>query len=130
MTAALSLPPTPAEVVIGILAVLAGSLLASVALFLARRTGNWLHGVTALGGLLIVAGVVGQRAAAPGAHLGPWDAGIVVPLAGLHLDVVTAVGVVVGLAGITVTLLFEHVPDEARMRHPLAHRALEEDDAV
>jgi len=128
--AAISLPPTPGDVVIGILALLAACLVTSVSLFLGRRTRNWLHGVTALGGLLIAAGVVGQRVAAGGARVGPWDAGIAVPVVGLHLDPVTAAGVIVALGGVTVTLLVERVPREGETRRPLLHRPLEDDDAV
>ncbi len=130
MIVAFSLPPTPGEVVIGVTTVLAGALLTSVAVFLARRTRNWLQLVTATGGLLIVAGVVGQRTAATGVHLGPWDAGIAIPVVGLHLDAVTAAGVIVGLAGITLTLLFERLPGQGIARPPPLHRPLEDDDAV
>jgi hypothetical protein len=130
VTLAVALPPTPAEVVIGILAVLAGALITSVSVFLAQRSHNWLHVIAALGGLLIVAGVVGQRTATDGAGLGPWDAGIAVPVVGLHVDVVAAAGVILCLVGLTLTLLFERVPPDGEVSRPLVHRALEDDDAV
>jgi hypothetical protein len=130
VTLAVALPPTPAQVAIGILAVLAGALTASVSVFLAQRSHNWLHGIAALGGLLIVAGVVGQRTATDAAGFGPWDAGIAVPVVGIHVDVLTAAGVVLCLVGLTLTLLFERVPSDGEVSRPLVHRALEDDDAV
>jgi hypothetical protein len=117
-------------VVLGVLTVVAGALTACVSAFLARRTHNWLHYLAMLGGLLVVAGVVGQRTVAGGAHLGAWDAGIAVPVVGVHLDPVAAAGIVVVLVGLTLTLLFERIVDEDDRPPPLIHRPLEEDDAV
>ncbi len=131
MILAAPLPPTPAQVVIGILAVLAGALVTSVSVFLGRRSHNWLHYMTAAGGLLIVAGLVGQRTATDGAPNGPWNAGITVPILGARLDVVAAIGIVAALVGVTLTLLFERVTVEGEgAPRPLVHRALEDDDAV
>ncbi len=130
MIGAVAAPPTPGDVVIGILSVVAGALLVSVSVFLAQRSRNWLHLVTAAGGLLGVAGVIGQRTTSPGAALGPWDAGLTVPVVGVRLDVVTAAGIVIALVGATLTLLFERVPRRRDPPRPLVHRALEEDDSV
>lgn len=131
MTLAAALPPAPGDVVIGILAVLAGALVTSVSVFLARRSRNWLHYVTAAGGLLLVAGIVGQRTATDGTPTGPWNAGISVPLVGVRLDVVAAIGIIVSLVGVTLTLLFERVSVDGGERPPaLIHRPLEDDDAV
>lgn len=130
MTLAIPLAPTPGQVVLGILSVLAGALVASVSFFLARRSHNWLHHLGTVGGLLIVAGIVGQRTVADGARLGAWDAGIAVPLVGVHLDPVAAAGIVVALLGLVLTLLFERVLDEGDRPRPLIHRPLEDDDAV
>jgi hypothetical protein len=128
---AAALPPTPGDVVIGILAVLAGALVTSVSVFLARRSSNWLHYMTAAGGLLVVAGIVGQRTATDGTPTGPWNAGISVPLLGVRLDMVAAIGIIVCLVGITLTLLFERVSvDGGERPRPLVHRPLEDDDAV
>lgn len=129
MILAIPLPPTPGQVVIGILAVLVGALVTSVSVFLAVHSGNWLHWVTALGGALIVAGVVGQRTATTGA-LGAWSAGITVPVVGVTVDVIFAVGVVVACIGTTLVLLFERVPAADGPRRLPAHRRLEDDDAV
>jgi hypothetical protein len=120
--------PTPAQVVIGVVAVLAGALIATTSAFVARRSGNWLHHLGTAGGLLIVAGVVGQRSAAGGAT-GLWASGITVPVLGVELDAVTAAGIIVALLGLVLTLLFERVPD-ADQPSPLVHRHLEDDDAV
>ena len=120
--------PTPGQVIIGVTAVLAGALIATTSAFVARRSGNWLHHLETAGGLLIVAGVVGQRSAAGGAT-GLWASGISVPFLGVQLDPVMAAGIILGLLGLVLTLLFERVPDADQPR-PLIHRRLEDDDAV
>jgi hypothetical protein len=127
---AVPLPPTPGQVVVGVIGVLAGALIASVSAFLARRSHNWLHHLGTVGGLLIVAGIVGQRTVADGARLGAWDAGITVPVVGVRLDPVAAGGIILALVGLTLTLLFERIVDEDDRPRPLIHRALEDDDAV
>jgi hypothetical protein len=127
---AVPLPPTPGQVLIGVFGVLAGALIASVSAFLAWRSRNWLHHLGTAGGLLIVAGVVGQRTVAAGGRLGAWDAGIPIPVVGVHLDPVAAAGVILTLLGLTLTLLFERVVEAGDRPRPLVHRALEDDDAV
>jgi hypothetical protein len=121
--------PTPGQVVIGVVAVLAGALIATTSAFVAARSGNWLHHLGTAGGLLIVAGVVGQRSSAD-AGSGPWGAGITVPLLGVQLDAVAAAGIILALLGLVLTLLFERVPDVDDQPRPLVHRPLEDDDAV
>ncbi len=130
MILAVPLPPTPGQVVLGVAGVIAGALIASTSVFLARRSRNWLCHLGTAGGLLIVAGIVGQRTVADGAHLGAWDAGISVPLVGVHLDPVAAGGIILTLVGLTLTLLFERVLDDEDRPPPLVHRPLEDDDAV
>lgn len=130
MILALPLPPTPAEVILAALTVIVGALIASVTIGMAVRSHNWLHLIAGAGGLLVVAGVAGQRTVAEGAALGPWDSGIQVPLIGAHIDPVLAAGVIVVLLGATVTLLFERVPDPSRPVRPLVHRPLEDDDTI
>ncbi len=124
------LPPTPGQVAIGVLGVVAGALVAAVSAFMARRSRNWLHHLGTAGGLLIVAGIVGQRTAVDGARLGAWDAGITVPVLGFRLDPVAAGGIILALLGLTLTLLFERVLDADDRPPPLVHRPLEDDDAV
>lgn len=126
----IAVPPTPGQVVVGVGAVLAGSLIACCSAHLARRSGNWLLHIGTVGGLLIVAGVVGQRTSVDGAAIGPWDAAITIPVLGLRIDPVTAAGVIVCLVGLVIGLLLERVPDEALPRPPLVHRRLEDDDTV
>ena len=123
-------PPTPGEVVIGVGAVLIGALVATTSAYLAWRTGNWLHHVGTVAGLLVVAGVVGQRSAAAGSSSGLWDDGIEVPVVGLRINPVTATGVILALLGLVLTLLFERVTDPEDRPRPLEHRPLEDDDAV
>ena len=130
MMLAAALPPTPGDVVLGILAVLVGALVATTSTLIARRTHNWLHHLGTAGGLLIVAGVVGQRTPAPGATLGPWTAGIAVPGVGVHLDPVTTIGIILALLGLILTLLFERVPEAGVRSRPLVHRPMEDDDTV
>jgi formate hydrogenlyase subunit 3/multisubunit Na+/H+ antiporter MnhD subunit len=130
VTALLPLAPTPGSVILGVGAVLAGALVATVSASLARHTRNWLHHLGTIGGLLIVAGVAGQRTVADGVALGPWDAGIGIPLIGVRLDPVAAAGIVIALLGLTLVLLFERVPDGSDLARPLVHRSVEDDDAV
>jgi hypothetical protein len=127
---AVPLPPTPGQVILGILAVSAGALIATVSAFLAWRSRNWLHHLGTAGGLAIVAGIIGQRTVTGGAAVGPWDAGITVPVIGVRLDPVAAGGIVLTLIGLTLTLLFERVVEDADRPPPLVHRALEDDDAI
>jgi hypothetical protein len=124
------LPPTPGDVVLGIAAVIVGALIAATAAFLARRTRNWLLHLDTAGGLLIVAGVVGQRTPGVGTALGPWDAGITIPVLGVRIDPVAAAGIVVTLIGLVLTLLLERVPQPGEGPGPLVHRPLDEDDAI
>ena len=55
------MPPTPEQVVIGILAVLFGCLAVTASAYAGRQTGNWLYYVCTVGSLAFVAGVIGQR---------------------------------------------------------------------
>jgi hypothetical protein len=135
-------PPQPTDVVIAIVAVVAGCVLGATAVHSAWRTGNWLGYLSALGCAAFVAGIAGQRtfpsaaavralgqALAQTSRPGPWDAGVSLPLIGLRITPVTLVGLLVAALGVSLMLLFEHVPDSGRIR-VVHHRALEEDDAV
>ena len=129
MILAVPLAPTPGQVVLGVLTVLAGALIATVSAFMARRSHNWLHHLGTVGGLLIVAGVVGQRTVS-GSATGAWDAGITIPVIAVRINPVAAAGIILTLVGLTVTLLFERVIDESERPLPLVHRPLEDDDAI
>ncbi len=124
------LAPTPGQVIVGVTAVLGGALIATTSAFVARRSRNWLHYLGTAGGLLIVAGVVGQRTANDGAPMGLWNAGLTVPAIGVALNPVAAAGIILALLGLVVTLLFERVPDPDDHPPALVHRPLEDDDAV
>lgn len=130
MILAVPTPPTLGQVVIGVLAVVVGCLIATTSTYAARHAGNWLYHLGTVGGLLIAAGVVGQRTAVDGAALGPWDAGITVPLLGLRLDPVTAAGIIACLLAVVMILLVERVPDPGARARPVLHRRFEDDDTV
>lgn len=134
--------PSPPDVVIAIVAVVAGCAAAAAAVYMAWRSGNWLGYVCAAGCAAFVAGVVGQRAfpsqaavralgqaLAEASRPGPWDAGVSLPVIGIRITPVTLAGLLIAAASVSLMLLFEHVPDPARVR-TIRHRALEDDDAV
>jgi hypothetical protein len=124
------LPPTPGQVVAGVAAVLVGALVAATCAHLARRTRNWLYHVGTVGGLLVVAGLAGQRTSTGDAITTPWDAGLVLPILDVRLNPVTAAGIALSLLGLSLTLLFERVPDGSAADTAPVHRRLEDDDAV
>jgi hypothetical protein len=126
---AVVLPPTPAQVVIGILTAMAAALITTTSFFMARRSRNWIFHLGTVGGLLLLAGVVGQRTPA-GPAVGPWDTGLTVPVLGLRIDPVAAAGIILTLLGLTLTLLVERVVAASDRPAPLVHRALEEDDLI
>ena len=137
------MPPTPEQVVIGILAVLAGCLAVTTSVYAGRLTGNWLYYLCAVGSLAFVAGVVGQRVfPSPGAVArlgavaastsvpGPWDAGVSLPLIGIRVTPVAIVGLLFAAVGLSLVLLFERIPSTARARELTRASRLEDDDSV
>lgn len=135
-------PPTPGDVVLAIVVVLAGCAGCGAALYAAWRSGNWLGYICAAGCAAFVAGIAGQRAfpsqaavralgqaLAETSRPGPWDAGVSLPLIGIRITPVALAGLLITAASVSLMLLFEHVPDPARVRS-VRHRELEEDDAV
>lgn len=135
-------PPTPGDVVLAIIAVVAGCTGCAASLYIVWRSGNWLGYVCAIGCAAFVAGIAGQRAFPSAAAVramgqslastsrpGPWDAGVSLPLLGVRITPVALVGLLVTAASVSLMLLFEHVPDPERLRS-VRHRSLEEDDAV
>jgi hypothetical protein len=136
-------PPTPEQVVIGILAVLAGCLVVTTSAYAGRQTANWLYYICAVGALAFVAGVVGQRvfpSASAVARLGavqastsapgPWDAGVSLPLIGIRVTPVAIVGLLVAAIGLSLVLLFERVPGTVRAPSPTLASRLEDDDSI
>jgi hypothetical protein len=135
-------PPTPEQVVIGILAVLAGCLAVTTSAYAGRQTRNWLYYICTVGSLAFVVGVVGQRvfpspsavarlgAAASASAPGPWDAGVSLPLIGIRVTPVAIVGLLVAAVGLSLVLLFERVPGTVRVAAPTRTSRLEDNDSV
>ena len=134
--------PMPGDVVLAIVAVVLACAGGEAALHAGWRGGNWLAYVCGLGCTAFVAGIVGQRtfpgaeavqhlgaAAAASSRPGPWDAGVSLPVVGVRLTPVTLAGLLVAVVGLSLLLLFEHVPDPGRVR-VAGPRPLEDDDAV
>ena len=137
------MPPTPAQVVLGIFAVLLGCLAITTSTAAARHTGNWLYYICTVGSLAFVAGVIGQRvfpspaaiarlgeAAASTSAPGPWDAGVSLPLIGIRVTPVAIAGLLVAAVGLSLVLLFERVPGTVRIAAPTRASRLEDDDSV
>jgi hypothetical protein len=137
------MPPTVGQVVLGIIAVLAGCLATTSAVVAARHTGNWLFFLCALGAAAFAAGVVGQRvfpssdavarfgqSSASVSIPGPWDAGVLLPVIGVRVTPVAIGGLLVAAVGLSLVLLFERVPGAARVRAPARASRLEDDDSI
>ncbi len=137
------MPPTPEQVVIGVLAVLAGCLAATSSAFAGRQTGNWLYYLCAVGSVAFVAGVVGQRVfpspaamarlgavAASTSAPGPWDAGVSLPLISIRVTPVAIVGLLIAAVGLSLVLLFERIPGSVRRAAPARASRLEDDDSI
>lgn len=137
------MPPTPEQIVIGIIAVLAGCLAVTTSAYAGRQTGNWLYFICTLGSLAFVAGVVGQRvfpSAAAVARLGPveastsspgpWDAGVSLPLIGIRVTPVAIVGLLIAAVGLSLVLLFERIPGPGVATATARTSRLEDDDSV
>lgn len=137
------MPPTPEQVVVGILAVLFGCLAVTVSMYAGRQTGNWLYYICTVGSLAFVAGVIGQRvfpspaaiarfgaSAASSSAPGPWDAGVSLPLIGIRVTPVAIVGLLLAAVGLSLVLLFERVPGTVRSVTSMRASRLEDDDSV
>jgi hypothetical protein len=137
------MPPTPGQILLGIFAVLAGCLAATTAFYAGRQTGNWLYFICAAGAVAFVAGVVGQRvfpSASAVAHLGaaaaavstpgPWDAGVSLPLIGVRVTPVAIGGLLFGVVGLSLVLLFERIPGIPRAPVALRPSRLEDEDSI
>lgn len=137
------MPPTPEQVAIGVLAVLAGCLAATSSAFAGRQTGNWLYYLCTVGSVAFVAGVVGQRVfpspatvarlgavAASTSAPGPWDAGVSLPLISIRVTPVAIVGLLIAAVGLSLVLLFERIPSAARRSAPARASRLDDDDSI
>jgi hypothetical protein len=117
----MSFTPTR-DVILGIIAVMLGSLAFTVSVHAARRTRNWLFFVCALGALAFTVGVVGQRvfptedalardrAGAAHATPGVWEAGVQIPVIGVSTTPLAIGGFLVAVVGLSLVLFFEAVP--------------------
>ncbi len=115
--------PQAQQVVVGIAAVLVGCGVASFSVYLACHNHNWIHLITAVGAVVFVAGVVGQRAygptqdpamwafcpAASPDHPGVWAASLTLPALGLAVSTVALAGLFIAVIGICGVLIFEPV---------------------
>jgi hypothetical protein len=112
------------DVVLGIIAVMLGSLAFAASVHAARRTRNWLFFVCALGSLAFTVGVVGQRVfptedalardrfGAAHATPGVWEAGVQIPVVGVSTTPLAIGGFLVAVVGLSLVLFFEAVPAE------------------
>jgi len=134
------MPPSVSDVVIGSAAVVLACIGGAYAVWAAGR-GRRLWLVCAAGCLALVAGVVGQRTfptedavgrlgrdAASRQVPGPWEAGVGVPVVGLHVTPVALVGLLLSIAGVSLVLFLEPAP--TAVAEPRRAGTLEEDDAV
>jgi hypothetical protein len=136
------MPPSVADIVVGCAAVILACAGGAYAARAAGRGRNRLWLICGAGCLALVVGVVGQRTfpsedavgklgkdAAARQVPGPWDAGVGIPVIGLHVTPVALAGLLLSIAGVSLVLFFEPVAGGDPMeRRPLA--VLEEDDAV
>ncbi|MEA2637139.1 MAG: hypothetical protein QOE18_196 [Chloroflexota bacterium] len=137
------MPPMVGQVILGIIAVLAGCLATTSAVVAARHTGNWLFFICALGATAFVAGVVGQRvfpspdavarfgqSSASLSIPGPWDAGVLLPIVGIRVTPVAIGGLLVAAVGLSLVLLFERVPGTVRAPATARASRLEDEDSI
>ena len=137
------MPPMVGQVILGIIAVLAGCLATTSAVVAARHTGNWLFFICALGATAFVAGVVGQRvfpspdavarfgqSSASVSIPGPWDAGVLLPIVGIRVTPVAIGGLLVAAVGLSLVLLFERVPGTVRASAAARTSRLEDEDSI
>lgn len=131
--------PSAAEVLTGTATVALACICGAYAARAALVGRNLLWLICVAGTLLVVAGVVGQRtypssdAAGkdPAAHQlpGPWEAGVGIPVIGVHVTPVTLVGLLLTVAGTSLVLFFEAAPGPPEAAAGRLSR-LEEDDTV
>jgi len=135
--------PSAADVLIGSAAVAVFCVAGAYAGRAALGRGNRLWLVSAVGCLLVVLGVIGQRTfpsadatsrygkdAAARQVPGPWDAGVGIPVINLHLTPVALVGLLLAVAGTSLVLFFEAPPPRDAGARGGGLAALEDDDAV
>jgi hypothetical protein len=129
------------DVVIGIVSVVLGCAATAASVHAARRTRNWLFLICALGGLVFVVGLVGQRVFPSddehklyplnAAHRTPsaWEAGVQIPVIDVGATPVAMGGFLVAVVGLSLVLFFEAVP-EHEIEPPRPLPPLEDGEAV
>ena len=140
--AAAAVPPTPEQVVIGILAVVLGCLAVTgrhtrrgrrgTGCISSARSAAW-RSSRALSGNGCFRRPPQWRvtgAAASSSAPGPWDAGVSLPLIGIRVTPVAIVGLLVAAVGLSLVLLFERIPSTVRAKAPTPASRLEDDDSV
>ena len=127
------------DVVIGIVCVVLGCAVTAASVHAARRTRNWLFLVCALGGLVFVIGVIGQRVFPSdderklyplnATHRTPsaWEAGVQIPVIDVGATPVAVGGFLVAVVGLSLVLFFEAVPEQ-EIAPPRPLPALEDGD--
>lgn len=129
------------DVVVGIVSVVLGCIATAASVHAARRTRNWLFLVCALGGLVFVVGVVGQRVfpsdderklyPLSATHRTPsaWEAGVQLPAIDVGATPVAVGGFLVAVVGLSLVLFFEAVPEQ-EIAPPRPLPPLEDGEAV
>jgi len=120
------------QIVLASIAVLVACAVSAYCFWFAVRHRNALFHIPGVGATLVVVGLVGERTVvvATGRPASVWDLSIKIPLIPLYLDVVTLIGLIIGLVGLSLILFLERVvPPEQRWTPP-PPRSLDEDDSV
>ena len=114
--------PSGGDVVLGVAVAALAALAAAYAVDTGLRS-NWLYLICAIGALAVLAGVAGQQsfggdvaAGAPRSQRVPtaWEAGVSLPVIGIHVSPVLIGGLLVAVAGLSLVLFFEPVAVEPR----------------
>ena len=124
--------PSVAQILLASVTVMAGCSMAAFSFWYAVRHRNWLLHIVGAGGVLFVAGLVGERGpvAGTGRPGTVWDLSINVPVLSVTVDQVTVAGVVLILLGLSLVLFLERVVPEEKRYRPSPQRPLDEDDTV
>jgi len=120
------------QIALASIAVLAACTVSAYCFWFAVRHRNALFHLPGVGAALVVVGLVGERnvVVATGRPASVWDLSIKVPLIPLYLDVVTLIGLIIGLLGLSLILFLERVvPPEGRWTPP-PEPGFDEDDSV
>ena len=120
------------QIVLASIAVLVACAVSAYCFWFAVRHRNALFHIPGVGATLVVVGLVGERnvVAATGRPASVWDLSIKIPLIPLYLDVVTLIGLIIALLGLSLILFVERVIPPDQRWTPPPPRSLDEDDSV